>query len=207
MPRRGSGPPKRGRQDTSLTSIHVFVEGSKTEDSYLLPWRREYRDRVRVAVDEFKGAVPMALVRRAVEELKTSQRDAARGKGRAHDEVWCVFDRDEHPQVADALALAAQHGIHVAFSNPCIELWFILHFEEQTAAIDRHAAQRRAEHHLKCRKSLTTDAARALVDRYEDARLRAHALDAKHEGDGSPPNSNPSSGMWRVIDRVRGATS
>ena len=30
-------------------------------------------------------------------------------------------------------------------------------------------------------------------------------LDEKHHGDGSPPGSNPSSGLWRVIDQVRDA--
>ena len=38
---------------------------------------------------------------------------------------------------------------------------------------------------------------------YEDAKLRARKLDARHLGI-SPPGSNPSSGVWRVIDSIRG---
>jgi hypothetical protein len=44
-----------------------------------------------------------------------------------------------------------------------------------------------------------------LVDRYEMAKARAIRLDAKHEADGSPPGSNPSSGMWRLVDMIRQA--
>jgi len=37
----------------------------------------------------------------------------------------------------------------------------------------------------------------------EVAVKRAKLLDCKHEGDGSPPRSNPSSDIWRLIDCVR----
>jgi hypothetical protein len=85
--------------------------------------------------------------------------------------------------------LAAQHNIHVALSNPCLEVWFLLHFGDQNGFIDRHAAQGQAEAVLHCSKSLS----------------RAIRLDAKHEADGSPPGSNPSSGMWRLVDMIRQA--
>lgn len=116
---------------------------------------------------------------------------------------WCVFDIDEHPYVAQAVELAASSGISVAISNPCIELWFLLHFQDQTAALHRHDAQRRSCELLNCKKSPTAEALAELVTRYEDARRRAQELDRKHAGDGSPPGSNPSSGAWRLIDRLR----
>ena len=40
-----------------------------------------------------------------------------------------------------AFDLARRHQISVAVSNPCIELWFVLHFEDHRAWIDRHAVQ------------------------------------------------------------------
>jgi hypothetical protein len=90
-------------------------------------------------------------------------------------------------------------------SNPCLELWFILHFEDQTAYIDRQAAQHRAEEFLGCSKVLSESAVRVLADGYDEARRRATKLDEKHAGDGSPPVSNPSSGVWRLIDLIRNA--
>jgi hypothetical protein len=65
--------------------------------------------------------------------------------------------------------------------------------------------QRRAESLLGCGKLLTDVAVGGLLDRYPQARERAERLDAKHAGDGSPPGSNPSSGLWRLIEAIRGA--
>ena len=105
------------------------------------------------------------------------------------------FDRDEHPNFAEAIAIAKGNGINLAISNPCLELWFILHFEDHASHLERHAAQRRAEELLGCSKVLTELALTALAEGYDRAKARAVNLDKKHAGDGSPPSSNPSSGM------------
>lgn len=181
--------------------MHVIVEGKKTEDGYLLPLRRSLRDFVTITVDN-RGGAPSTLVERAVQAKREAQREESRGRGRAYDDVWCVFDRDDHPNIPDALELAARGGVEVAMSNPCIELWFILHFEDQTAAIDRRVAQRRSSELLGCEKNLTTAVAEFLYGRHDQARARAQRLDTKHEGDGSAPRSNPSSDIWRLIDRA-----
>jgi hypothetical protein len=183
-------------------SIRIFTEGSKTEPIYLAHWQRLYRDRVRVVIDAFHGA-PLQLVERATARRAGEQGNARHGRGDAHDEYWCVFDVDEHPNIGRALDLAASNGIGVAVTNPCIEAWFLLHFQDRRAAIDRGDAQRKSSDLLGRGKAPTPAALRDLADRYEEARRRARALDGKHALDGSPPRSNPSSGMWRLIDRIR----
>lgn len=105
--------------------------------------------------------------------------------------------------MGEAIQKAEDNGIYLAISNPCIELWFILHFEDQTAYISRHKAQSRSAEHLGCKKSLSREAADLLYNLFEDARQRAWDLDIKHEGDGSPPMSNPSSGVWELIESIR----
>ena len=182
----------------------MFVEGLRTEDSYLTYWRRRYRDRVLVEIDPYRGG-PLQLVEHAVEAKRIETREGKRGRGRPHNQIWCVFDRDEHPNFVQAVDLANRHDIKLAISNPCIELWFILHFENPTTYLERQAAQRRAAELLGCSKVLTDTALSALAERYDQARKHAIKLDEKHAGDGSPPGSNPSSGMWRLIDLIRSA--
>jgi hypothetical protein len=53
------------------------------------------------------------------------------------DSVWAVFDVDEHPNLAEACALASREGIEVGMSNPCFELWALLHFQDQRAHVER----------------------------------------------------------------------
>lgn len=197
--------PVLGRRQTSpqRRELLVFTEGERTEDGYLVHWRRDHRDRVLITIDGFHG-VPLSLVDRAAEAKRREAREERKGRGRAHDEVWCVFDVDQHPNIPEALDKAVANGIGVVLSNPCVELWFVLHFADQTAHIERDVAQRLSRDLLGCDKVLTGPALATLTERYGDAKQRAQQLDAKHAGDGSPPHSNPSSNMWDLIDRIRG---
>jgi RloB-like protein len=179
----------------------AFVEGLRTEEDYLKHLWRPRREHVILVIDEFRGT-PMALVERAVGTRSAELRDERKGLGRASDEVWCVFDFDVHPHVPEAIELARRNEINLVASNPCIELWFILHHEDQTAHIEREAAQRCSAELLGCGKHLTSDALATLDPHYADAVRRAKQLDGKHAGDGSAPRTNPSTDVWRLAERI-----
>lgn len=42
---------------------------------------------------------------------------------------WLVFDADGRSDFEDGIKAARKRGFDVAFSNMCIEYWFLLHFE------------------------------------------------------------------------------
>lgn len=203
MNKRGSRALRRSENADSRPQILIFTEGIKTEPIYLLALARAHRARVLIEFGNFNGA-PMPLVKHAANHKRREEKDARRGRGKAHDEIWCVFDRDEHPYVEDAMETARVNDIKVAHSNPCIELWFALHFTDQTAHVDRHSAQGLAKAHLDCDKVLSPAACGSLLKNYEAARRRAQRLDVKHAGDGSPLLSNPSSSLWTLVDQIRG---
>ncbi|MEV0619447.1 RloB family protein [Nonomuraea sp. NPDC050404] len=135
-------------------TLHVYTEGAKTEVLYLQHWYRLFRDKVIVTIDDFHG-VPHSLVCAASDRKRADQREEKRGRGRAFDEYWCMFDVDEFPNLPQTYQLAAQHQINIVVSNPCVELWFMLHFQEQTAAIERGLAQTLSKKYLSCDKTLT----------------------------------------------------
>ena len=160
-PKRG-GEPKRKVSDTAKRrSVLVFTEGKKTEPVYLMHWSRAYRERIIVTIDGFHGT-PLSLVQEAAARRAADLKAARRGRGDAYSEYWCVFDIDEHPNVARALELAASSGVMVCVTNPCVELWFLLHFQEQNAAIHRHDAQRKAAAYLNDGKTPTSVSLAAL---------------------------------------------
>ena len=156
-----------------------------------------------MAISDGLGA-PMTVVDSAVEKKRDEAREARRGRGRASDEYWCVIDVDQHPKLVPAVEKAIANGISVAVSNPCVELWFVLHFQDQAAEIDRKRAQAISKKLLKCKKVLDERALQALADGFPEAKARAKALDAMHFGDGRPARPNPSSGVWRLVDRITG---
>lgn len=192
-------PQRKVTGDALRKDILVFVEGARTEEDYLLHWHRANRLRVNMQIYPEHGT-PKTLVDLAVREKRHADRAAKRG--RPFDEVWCVFDVDEHLDIDEATMKARANGVHLAVSNPCIELWFLLHFKDQTAWIDRRAAQRASSECLTCRKSLSGDALRLLEERHGSARLRAQALDTKHLHDGSPRGANPSSATWTIVESI-----
>lgn len=183
-------------------SLRVFTEGKKTEPLYLTHWVRLHRETVLLSLSDFHGT-PMALVERAVDEKISDARAAKRRRGDPYDQYWCVFDIDIHPLIDEALECAARNGIEIAFSNPCVELWFLLHFRDQNAYIEREDVQRQTRELLGCGKLLTPEALSALQCRHDEAVSRAQALDKRHDGDGSPFGSNPSSTLWRLVEQIR----
>ena len=70
-----------------------------------------------------RGADPKTVVRDAKEQLK-SENDL----GENFDEVYCVFDRDEHTTFLEASNEAEAAGLKLARSWPCFEFWLRLHF-------------------------------------------------------------------------------
>jgi RloB-like protein len=115
-----------------------------------------------------------------------------------------MFDVDEHPKVPDALELARVNNVNVALSSPCLELWFLIHFEDQTAYLSRKDAQTQSKAILGCDKALTQAALNLLAANYDQAKSRAQALAIKHKGDESPRPWNPHAEVWKLVDAIRG---
>lgn len=131
-----------------------------------------------------KVGSPAQLVRHAV-KLRENDRGG-------FDEHWCVVDVDEF-DIDEAIAEAASSGISLAVSNPCFEVWLILHFADCTAGLaSPKAASDKLRKHLPGYAKGALDFAR-LAELVDKAVERAKALGA----------GNPSSDMWRLVEVVR----
>jgi len=186
-------------------TLLVFCEGERTEPEYLnalklVPAVREVAAvEIRIAQSD-SGAVPLILVRRAADA-----RDRALRESDEIDEFWCVFDVEwpaNHPHLSEAVALAGANGINLAISNPCFELWLVLHFREHGAWLDSAQA-------VKLRRLLDQSADKGLdparyMSHVLKAAERAAKLDERHQRDSTSfPDDNPSSGMHRLIASVQ----
>ncbi len=193
--------------------LKVFTEGEKTEVDYIKYWKRIYHDRTNLIIEDGKAAhwVPFTLVNKAIKDKKQSGREVKSTNINGAIEYWCVFDVNTHPNLREAVQIAEANDIRVAVSNPCIELWFILHFQEQASNIAKDKAQSISKDYLKCGKNLNQEALRLLEENFCIAKKRAkrlrkkHRLDGSvHEADGSSWRSNPSSDLFELIDRISG---
>lgn len=206
MPRRsgrpsGAFPRRRIRQVRTRSVIGVLTEGEVTEPDYLRAVSGDNRAiRIRFIA---RGMRPAQLVERARDALRANSRERRTSGSPEYDEIWCVMDTDDHPGLDAALREAEAAGIRLAVSNPCFELWLLLHFDRQSAEIDRHSAQAEANRlGILDGKQLSSLARRELAARYPDAKSRALELDAMHVRNGKSEGSNPSSRVWALTDRV-----
>lgn len=121
----------------------LVCEGVITEPAYFRGYERWLKEStLEIEIADERGT-PMTLVEIALERMRTANKEAKRQRDAflRYDQVWCVFDVDEHPYIPEAKALARQHGINMAISNPCFELWLLLHHREQPGAQHRHKLQ------------------------------------------------------------------
>ena len=114
--------------------IRVLTEGRVTERSYLKILGRQ-NPQIRIDFAE-SGMAPLSLVERARQHAKLNKRTKRRTGGPDFDEIWCVFDVDDHPYVKQAQQEARDSGIRTVISNPCFELWLLLH-EQRSDCIHR----------------------------------------------------------------------
>lgn len=183
--------------------ILIVCEGAVTEREYFEAFRRWCKNpRVEIDFDGPAG-VPLTLVGRAKQRKDEANREASRAGDDflRYDEVWCAFDVDEHPHVASARASAVAAGLRLAMSNPCFELWLLLHFADSPGMQHRHEMQRRLS-------ALTPGVPNKHVDfeglaaGYDDAYRRAERLARDAHDRGDDVIGNPSTEVYLLTGSI-----
>lgn len=112
-----------------------------------------------------------------------------------------MFDRDAHERFNEAVDRAYGLGFELAVSNPCVELWLLLHFRDSPGAQHRNTLQRMMCDHVDgYDKSLRFE---DFEERVDDATARARRLDAAAEARGDPRFGNPSTGFYRLTESIK----
>lgn len=130
----------------------------------------------------------------APRDLVEHARRIAPANGEDFDEVWCVVDVDDF-DLEPAVALAAKLDVRLAVSNPCFELWLLLHYQDCAAPLcDAKAVLRQLAKHVPGyqKNGLRFIDFEAGV---KDALRRAECLDPT----GSDHRRDPSSGVWKLV--------
>lgn len=106
----------------------ILTNGKRSEKNYFEALRSEFKTIYKIKV-KFMNDAPETLVSHAIDEKSKTNR------------VWCVFDKDQFSKesIYQAIALAKQYGIGIAFSNISFEVWLMDHFAkcENEKTVDR----------------------------------------------------------------------
>ena len=190
----------------------LFCEGRKTEPQYFRALQSQYIGFLVSIQFGDKGRVPITLAEKALKFVKSTGADRGRGGRRylfeEHDEVWVVFDRDEHERFDEAVSLCEANGIGVARSNPCFEVWLILHMADYDRQDDRRRVknefQRLFSEHG---EGLPTNVMmEKLMSGIVEAEKRGEDLNRRRRAEGQP-HGRPSTTVGELIRAIRNASS
>lgn len=185
--------------------MHVATEGEVTEPRYLASLGSS-----RVRVLAHPTAAGRSSPRRVLERLELKKQELRRLRQlQDGDEFWLMFDRDrwEAHDVREVCSSARRQGFQLAISNPCFELYLLLHFadppfddphwSERVAACKsvREALEELIREHCGRRFPPGNE----LTARRDDAIRRAESMDTDRERDFP---SRPGSRVYRLVRRV-----
>ena len=171
----------------------IVCEGEKTEPNYFTSFR------VPKTIFDVHGigANTESLVREAL-KLRDSQNTT-------YDEVWCVFDRDSFPlgNFNNALKLAKNNNIEVAYSNEAFEIWYLLHFHYHDSATTRCKYQAMLTERLGFKyKKNDPNIYEYLESLQENAIKNAKRLKQSYPHH-RPGNDNPSTNVYELVEKLK----
>lgn len=174
--------------------IVIASEGKDTERIYFKALAKEYTNlRVHVhilerSVDEQNNSSPEHVLKQLNDYKNQYELEA-------DDELWLVVDKDRWTEAMlsrVATECSQEVAMHMALSNPCFELWLLLHIEdvasltpeEQMIWMENRRKSKNADPYLKVRLRQKIGSYHessydtlALIAHVEDAIERARALD------------------------------
>ncbi|MDD2767952.1 MAG: RloB family protein [Methylococcus sp.] len=197
--------------------ILIVSEGSKTEPLYFQDIRAAYQlhsANVEVQPSQL-GTAPIQVVKYARQLFEMG--DLHKGiRPRIFDQVYAVFDRDDHVSYFDALSLAgsldgklkndAKQAVSfkAIASVPSFELWLLLHYENIQSPISRDEVMCRLKQHIPGYEKGTGGAFAITRDRLEIASQRAQALAAYFDAYAAPEPYTAIADLVSLLTTLRG---
>ena len=201
---------RRGSRREPKVRFILFCEGRNTEPAYFSAIKKKWTGAL-VAIESRRGVgVPITIAQQAVDFAKASglARNSRRRRNlfEEKDQVWAIFDRDEHERFEESVLLCEANGIGVARSNPCFEVWLILHEQDYDRPDDRYHVQNelhslRGEYEQGGAKLPNCE---EMVDRVKDAEERGEVLRRRREEEGVP-HGRPSTTVGKLTKAIREA--
>lgn len=163
----------------------VFCEG-ETEEAYLDFIKQTYRSPFKIIPKVEGGKITQHLIQTRCREVKIARNEDI--------QVFLMYDMDKPDITEKLLRLKA----HLLLSNPCIELWFLLHCKDQKSPINTDDAVRALKHigspwfHYK----------KPEINAAQKDYLKQHVQEAMERAALLPAHGNPSSDIYHLLNSV-----
>lgn len=168
--------------------FYVFCEG-ETEQAYVEYLKAKYRVPVQIIAELSKSKISEKYIQNIHRNHHPRDRD------------YFMYDADVPYMLERLMMLSQRFNAVPVISNPCIELWFLLHFAEHLGSINSKDCERLLrDKYARYKKGRIDDRLAALFDLREGQALaRARRMT-------SGPYTNPSTQIYRLIEDLNRAT-
>lgn len=196
-----------------LPERHLFVsEGTKTEPNYLNGIIDKICQRIG---DNARHQLVVIGDGNCTLHLLSKAEKYQRNDSDGFQHVWIIFDKDDFPQdafdntVSRCKALNKRYlnnrdlQFHAIWSNQCIELWFLLHYEYLLSDIPRENYREKLSKYIGRKYEKNDDHIfQTLSPNIERAIKNAKKLMEEYE-DGTPPSQMaPSTNFYELIEAL-----
>ena len=174
---------RRSKGKQMKPNFFVFCEG-ETEMAYVKFLRSLYRAPIQVIPKKGKSNISEDFIVKSKNEyVQTDQ-----------DKVFLMYDLDVDGMLEQLQKIP---NTELIVSNPCVELWFLLHFQEQKTEISSEKCIKKLQKVSKEYKkgTLSEDEKEVLANNKELAVERAKKL-AEFQ--------NPSSMVYKLLEKLKG---
>ncbi|APT76044.1 hypothetical protein LN42_06355 [Marinitoga sp. 1137] len=174
-----------------LPSILIVCEGEKTEKLYFEAFEVP-NAHVRV---EGEGRGANVLLEAARKYLKNDE----------YDQIWLVFDKDEvkDQDFNNAINKIESKGYNAIYSNPCFELWYLLHFSFQQSTLSKEECLKKLKSRIPKYEKNIEDMYERLKDKIEVAIKNAKKLEEQKKDINSYSKKNPYTNVYKLVEELR----
>lgn len=182
--------------------ILIATEGkNKTERNYFREFNRSIKG-CAIVFSDGNNTDPVNIVHDALNSA--DKRDIEPRNG---DSIYAVFDTDfkKESQISEARKLAERNGVEIILSNPCFEVWLLLHFRYSTRGYQSNNEVIKELNDVwpEYRKNIASF--KQLRDRCEDAIENTGKLKKFHnetKGTDIVERCNPSTDVDKLVTRI-----
>jgi hypothetical protein len=184
--------------------ILIVCEGKQTEPNYFNKFREKLlalkKNRTEdIVIDILPAKHP------AAKHVFDDARQKKESITPRYSEVWCVFDKDRNTDdVYNQLIAkkAKEENIHIAYSNPCFELWFLLHFDYCDNRLSGKDCEKKLCNRMQRYSKTDTELFDRVTDKQAVAIKRAETLMNTWEGRTDFAKHNPSTTVHKLVEML-----
>lgn len=165
--------------------IYVFCEG-ETEEQYIKILKAHFRVTVKIISKVVGTKIAPRLINAYLEEYGYS----------SQDRVYFIYDGDRDDVVKKLKDISQGDKI---ISNPCIELWFLLHFTS-------YQKESKSEEVVKVLNKCCTEYTKGVIGESLKRILKEKWPIATERAQKLPESTNPSTNFYKFISHLQNTT-